>query len=142
MSKGKKKAHLKFDTSEKGLKTVVKPYMARIMAYMWGLADDNKSLARAGCSSGDLHRWLDKHGIDTDGNLNGKTVSRASVIFECNKLVELGYLDYHERSGKGGYHRVYELTMWPRQFANHIRSRMKKEVEDAFSERWLEAEAI
>jgi len=39
--------------------------------------------------------------------LVGKTISRASIINFLNAMVDEGVLDYDERTGKGGYHRVY-----------------------------------
>ena len=39
--------------------------------------------------------------------LVGKTISRASIINFLNAMVDEGVLDYNERTGKGGYHRVY-----------------------------------
>jgi hypothetical protein len=36
-----------------------------------------------------------------------KTISRASIINFLNAMVDEGVLDYKEKSGKGGYHRVY-----------------------------------
>ncbi len=34
-------------------------------------------------------------------------ISRASIIFFLNDMVDLGILQFYERSGKGGFHRVY-----------------------------------
>jgi hypothetical protein len=36
-----------------------------------------------------------------------KTISRASIINFLNGMVDEGVLDFEEKSGKGGYHRVY-----------------------------------
>ena len=36
-----------------------------------------------------------------------KTISRASIINFLNGMVDEGVLNYVDRSGKGGYHRVY-----------------------------------
>jgi len=41
----------------------------------------------------------------------GRSISRASIINFLNAMVDEGVLDYHEETGKGGYHRVYEPMM-------------------------------
>ncbi len=38
-------------------------------------------------------------------------VSRATVINGLNSLVDMTILGYEERTGKGGYHRVYNLAL-------------------------------
>ena len=38
-------------------------------------------------------------------------ISRASIINSLNMMVDEGVLGFSERTGKGGYHRVYRLEM-------------------------------
>jgi predicted transcriptional regulator len=38
------------------------------------------------------------------------SISRATIIFSLNNLVDEGVLDYHEESGKGGMYKVYKLV--------------------------------
>ena len=45
-----------------------------------------------------------------EGIIGDVKISRASVINFLNELVELGLATFEERSGKGGYHRVYSLV--------------------------------
>lgn len=40
-----------------------------------------------------------------------KTISRASIIFFLNRLVDHDIVDYDMDTGKGGYHRVYSPAM-------------------------------
>lgn len=43
--------------------------------------------------------------------LSPKTISRASIIFFLNKLVDNDVLDFEEATGKGGHHRLYKPAM-------------------------------
>lgn len=45
----------------------------------------------------------------TEIRFKGVDISRASVINFLNRLVEEGLVTFTERTGKGGYHRVYSL---------------------------------
>lgn len=62
-------------------------------------------------SSGEVWKYLLKMGIQ---------ISRASVIFYLNDLVEQGYLKFLEKTGKGGIHRLYFLDMSNDEFTDKI----------------------
>ena len=53
-------------------------------------------------------------------NLDGKTISRASIINFLNSLVDEGILDFDERTGKGGYHRVYRPRLEENEFKKYL----------------------
>jgi predicted transcriptional regulator len=53
-------------------------------------------------------------------NLDGKTISRASIINFLNSLVDEGVLDFDERTGKGGYHRVYRPRLDENEFKKFL----------------------
>ena len=53
-------------------------------------------------------------------NLDGKTISRASIINFLNSLVDEGVLDFDERTGKGGYHRVYRPRLDENAFKKYL----------------------
>ncbi len=53
-------------------------------------------------------------------NLDGKTISRASIINFLNRLVDEGVLDFDERTGKGGYHRVYRPRLDENEFKKYL----------------------
>jgi len=50
----------------------------------------------------------------------GKTVSRASVIFFLNRMVDQGVLSYTTATGKGGHHRVYYSILDEKAYKKHI----------------------
>lgn len=63
-----------------------------------------------------------------------KPPSRASVINFLNKLVEGGYLQFIEKSGKGGYHRVYYLELSDDQFINKIYKETQAQLDELLKE--------
>ena len=82
-----------FDTSEKGLLTLFKPYQAALLEHIWELNNPG----RTGITSGQAHQFLQQN---NDPEIRK---SRAAVIFFLNDMVDDGILDYEEKSGKGGY---------------------------------------
>jgi len=84
-----------FDPSQKGLETVMKDYQVLTMRFLWERREE-------GTISKDV--WLHVSKIFM---AEEKTISRASIINFLQDMAEKGILNYWERSGKGGYHRVY-----------------------------------
>ena len=113
------RCEMKFDTSEKGLLTLFKPYQAALLEYIWELNNSG----RVGVTSGQTHEFLKDH---------PDSKSRASVIFFLNDMVEEGVLDCEERSGKGGYHRVYYPKMDREWFANHAVKTITEKLRETF----------
>jgi hypothetical protein len=54
------------------------------------------------------------------------------VIIFLNDMVEEGILEYEERTGKGGYHRVYFPKMNSEQFAKHVIETITKKLKEVF----------
>jgi predicted transcriptional regulator len=108
-----------FDTSEKGLLTLFKPYQAALMEHIWKLNNPY----RTGITSGQAYEFQKDH---PDGK------SRASMIFFLNDMVEEGILTYEEKTGKGGYHRVYYPKMSREQFAQHVVQTITKKLKEVF----------
>ncbi len=110
-----------FDTSGEGLLTLFKPYQAFLLERIWEL----NSGERVGVSSGDAHRFLQGH---------PDSKSRASVIFFLDDMVEDGVLSYEEKTGKGGYHRVYYPKMDREQFERHMVEKITRKLKEVFPE--------
>lgn len=110
---------MKFDTSEKGLLTLFKPYQAALLEHIWELNEGGV----VGVNSGQAYRFLQDH---------PDKKSRASVIFFLNDMVEEGVLSYEERTGKGGYHRVYYPKMDREQFAQYVVNSITKKLKEVF----------
>ncbi len=90
------KKYWTFDTFETGLRTVWKEYQVVVMKYLWELEE--------GEEAGSGKAWLHTNLVLSD---RGKSISRASIIFFLNAMVDEGVLTYVERTGKGGHHRIY-----------------------------------
>ena len=110
---------MKFDTTQKGLLTIFKPYQAALLEHIWKL--NNPS--RTGVTSNKAHKFLLDH---------PDKKSRASVINSLNDMVDEGILSYEEESGKGGYHRVYYPKMDRKQFSEHAAKTITDKLHEIF----------
>ena len=100
------KVTLKFDPESRGLSKVFKDYQQEALRAVWQ------------CEEGAISREVWQH---VNGNLDGGgSISRASIINFLNDMVDEGVLDYHEESGKGGFHRVYKPRMDESELKRYI----------------------
>jgi hypothetical protein len=60
--------------------------------------------------------------------------SRASVINFLNDMVDEGVFDYEEKTGKGGYHRVYYPKMDWKQFAKYATKTITDKIHEVFQQ--------
>ncbi len=95
-----------FNPHNKGLAKVFKDYQEEAVKFIWEVGD-------RGAISREV--W-----IKVNERLVGKTISRASIINFLNAMVDEGVLDYDERTGKGGYHRVYRPKLDEPSFKKHV----------------------
>jgi hypothetical protein len=85
--------NLTFDPKAEGLSKVLRDYQEEALRFVWGSGQGvNSRLV-----------WLRVN--DAFGGV--KTISRASIINFLNGMVDEGVLDYEDRTGKGGHHRIY-----------------------------------
>jgi len=63
-----------------------------------------------------------------------KPPSRASVINFLKELADGKYLEYMEKSGKGGYHRVYFLELSDKQFIDKIYKDTQAQLDELLKE--------
>ena len=113
---------MKFDTSKRGLQTLFKPYQVALLVHIW----ESNIEERTSISSGQAYRFLQQ---TSESDL---MVSRASVIVFLNKMVEEGVLEYEEKTGKGGIHRVYFPKMNRDQFAQHVIEAITRKLAEIF----------
>ena len=97
---------LKFNPQNKGLSKIFKDWQEEAVKFIWEIGD-------RGAISREV--W-----IKVNERLVGKTISRASIINFLNAMVDEGVLDYHEETGKGGYHRVYKPKLDEPSFKRHL----------------------
>ncbi len=89
------KRYWTFKTFETDLETVWKEYQVIVMRYIWKIGEE-------GAGSG--KSWEATNLVLKE---SGKSISRASIIFFLNDMVDEGVLKFVERTGKGGHHRIY-----------------------------------
>jgi predicted transcriptional regulator len=111
---------MKFDMEQEGLLTLLRPYQAVLMEHIWNL---NKN-ERVDIISREAYQFL-------SGKPEKK--SRASVINFLNDMVEEGILGYEEKTGKGGYHRIYYPLMDRAGFQKYITEKINSKLEKVFS---------
>ena len=116
-----------FDTSNDGLRTVMKEYEEIAMRILWETDQENMKSQAV---------WLQVNKILMEED---KSISRASIINFLNYMVEAGVLNYEERTGKGGYHRVYSPTSDEKGFKRHIAETMISKLLEIWPE---EARAV
>ena len=80
---------MKFDLDKTGIETVLLPWQAELMRFVWRRRETDSRTAYENLQ-------------DTD-----YAVSRASVINFLNRMEEAGVLNNEPRTGKGGYHGFY-----------------------------------
>ena len=85
-----------------------RPYEKVMVQHMW-----NNGAEPTG--SGALWRYANS--VLPPKENGADAISRASVIFAANRLVDHGVWDFHDATGKGGHHRKYfakmdEEQMW------------------------------
>jgi predicted transcriptional regulator len=87
-----------FDPSEKGLRKVLKDYQELALRVVWEAGEE-------GATSGEVWEEVSGRLVERE------SISRASIIFFLNDMVDDGVLGFREESGKGGMHRVYYPLM-------------------------------
>ena len=119
-------ASFKFDPSKQGLRKTLKEYEEVGLRYVW-------SLGEGGVGSGKTWEAVNER-LGPD-----KSISRASVIFFLNRMVDQGVLDYTSASGKGGYHRVYFPVMDERGYKKYLLKTVVESLMRDFPEETEEA---
>ncbi len=83
-----------------------KPYQCYLLEHIWKNVDKENPIGS---------RKAHEFNQTTDDKK-----SRASVIFFLNDMVEEGILGWHDRTGKGGHHKLYYPLMNHLQFWAHV----------------------
>ena len=96
---------LQIDTGKKDLDMFFKDYQIESMRYLWSIQPE-------GANSRTV--WT-----KVNENLQG-SISRASIINYLNAMVDEGFLNYTETTGKGGHHRVYYMKYGETEFKQHV----------------------
>ena len=116
----------KFDPSKHGLRKTLKEYEEIGLRYIWNQGEK-------GAGSGKTWKAVNE-ALGPD-----KSISRASVIFFLNRMVDQGVLDYRTATGKGGHHRVYFPIMDERDYKKHLLKTVVESLMRDFPEETKEA---
>ena len=118
-----------FDTSKQGLETVMRDYQVTAMRFLWGSGKE-------GAISREI--WLHVNKILMEEE--GRSISRASIINAMNDMVDAGVLHYTEKTGKGGYHRVYFPAFDEEGFKLHVAKKVISKLSDTWPDATREAQ--
>lgn len=116
----------KFDPSKQGLRKTLKEYEEIGLRYVW-------SQSEKGVGSGKTWEAVNER-LGPD-----KGISRASVIFFLNRMVDQGVLDYRTGTGKGGHHRIYYPKMDESEYKKHLLRTVVESLMGDFPEETTEA---
>ena len=100
---------LKFDPEQNGLAKILRDYQIEALKSVWKNSEK-------GQTSREVHEYV-------NGKIDG-SISRASIINFLNAMVDEGVLNYTERTGKGGYHRVYTPRLNESEFIQYVAQTM------------------
>ena len=105
----------KIDTTKTGMEAILKPYQYGIIMHILDKKD--------GIKSGDMHAHLE---------LEGYTISRASVINYLQTLQKNGIIIQIAESGKGGIHQVYSAKLNFKEILTNIVETVMDKLLEAF----------
>jgi len=114
-----------FNPNSDGLAKVFRDYQEEALRLVWEKGDE-----------GVISRVVWSH---VNERLIGKTISRASIINFLNAMVDEGVLNYLERTGKGGYHRVYSPKLDEVEFKKYVATTVISSLMKDFPEETKEA---
>ena len=95
------------DTSKQGLSKVLRKYQELALRYVWEIGD-------RGVNSRLVYFAVNEE-LPSE-----RSISRASIIFFLNDMVDEGVLGFRDATGKGGHHRVYYPLMDESEYIKQI----------------------
>jgi len=111
----------KFDPAQSGLRKTLREYEEIALRYIWDVGDE-------GAGSGKAWMYVNEQ------LKGGKSISRASVIFFLNRMVDEGVLGFRDATGKGGHHRIYVPNLDEKGYKKYVVETLLKSVAKDFPE--------
>ena len=111
----------KFDPSKTGLRKTLREYEELALRYVWETGDE-------GAGSGLTWRAVNERLEE------GKTISRASIIFFLNRMLDQGVLSWRDATGKGGHHKIYVTKLDESGYKRYIVRTLFESVAKDFPE--------
>jgi len=112
---------LKIDPSMVGLRKTLREYEELALRYIWEVGEE-------GATSAPTWRAVNERLGE------GKTISRASIIFFLNRMVDQGVLSWRDATGKGGHHRIYSPNLDEWEYRKYILRTVIKSMNEDFPE--------
>ena len=100
---------LKFDPEKKGLAKILRNYQIEALKSVWKNSEK-------GLTSREVYEYV-------NGKIDG-SISRASIINFLKAMADERVLNYKERTGKGGHHRVYTPRLNESEFKKYVAQTM------------------
>jgi predicted transcriptional regulator len=97
----------KFDPEKSGLRKTLREYEELALRYIWSVGEE-------GAGSGNTWNAVNER-LGEDNR-----ISRASIIFFLNRMVDQGVLNFRDATGKGGHHRIYYPKLDERGYKMYI----------------------
>ncbi len=119
----------KFDPSQDGLRKALKEYEELALRYVWSVGEE-------GAVSGLIWKVVNEK-LKPCGS-----ISRASVIFLMNRLVDQGVLGFRDGTGKGGHHKIYYPLMDEKGYVKYLMKTMVESMMRDFPEETKEVLSV
>jgi predicted transcriptional regulator len=116
---------LKIDPSKTGLRKTLREYEELALRFIWENGEE-------GTTSAPTWRTVNERLEE------GKTISRASIIFFLNRMVDQGVLSWRDATGKGGHHRIYVTNLDEVEYRKYILRTVVKSMMTDFPEQTKE----
>ncbi len=100
---------LKFDPEKNGLAKILRNYQIEALKSLWKNSEK-------GLTSREVYEYV-------NGKIDG-SISRASIINFLKEMADERVLNYKERTGKGGHHRVYTPRLNESEFKKYVAQTM------------------
>ncbi len=110
-----------FDPSKNGLRKTLKEYEELALRYIWETGEE-------GAGSGLTWRAVNERLEE------GKTISRASVIFFLNRMLDQDVLTWRDATGKGGHHKIYITKLDENGYRKYVVRTLLESVAKDFPE--------
>ena len=101
--------NVKINLAKTGLESCFKPYKVLMLKHAWSSMTSEEP-------EGSGKIWPRVNELLPDG----KSISRASVIFAANLFVDAGIWGWKDATGKGGHHKLYYPLMSEAEFWDRL----------------------
>ena len=116
-----KESGRRIDLRKSGLSMIFKPYQQCLLEHIWDKVSRDEPIGSR--KAHDFNQTTDDK------------KSRASLISFLNDMVDEGILGWHDRTGKGGHHRLYYPLITEEQFWRNIAKNVHAKLVEASGDR-------